>query len=173
MKKFIVSIFIILFVIFIVLVLLKYTKKKDSAANDKENNEINETKQEQVSQDNIEENGDKMISSIKVIIDDLKYDVILEENETTKYFLENLPLNINMKELNGNEKYAYLNTNLPTTPYSPKQIKKGDVMLYGNNCLVIFYKSFETTFSYTKIGHIENLKELNSKEYNISFVKEK
>lgn len=172
MKKIIVSIFIILCVIFIVLVLLKYTKKKDSAANDKENNEINETKQEQVSQDILEENGDKMTSSIKVIIDDIKYDVILEENETTKAFLKMLPLNINMKELNENEKYAYLNTELPTAPYSPKQIKKGDVMLYGNNCLVVFYKSFDTSYSYTKIGHIENLKELSNKEYNISFIKE-
>lgn len=172
MKKIIVSIFIILCVILIVLVLLKYTKKKDSAANDKENNEINETKQEQVSQDILEENGDKMTSSIKVIIDEIKYDVILEENETTKAFLKMLPLNINMKELNGNEKYAYLNTELPIAPYKLNHIEKGDIMLYGNNCLVIFYKSFDTSYSYTKIGHIENLKELNNKEYNISFIKE-
>jgi len=37
-----------------------------------------------------------------------------------------------------------------------KNIKKGDIMLFGNNCLVIFYKSFKTSYSYTKIGHIEN-----------------
>ena len=29
-------------------------------------------------------------------------------------------------------------------------------MLFGNSCLVIFYKSFTTSYSYTKIGHIEN-----------------
>ncbi len=29
-------------------------------------------------------------------------------------------------------------------------------MLYGNNCLVLFYKSFSTEYSYTKIGYIEN-----------------
>ena len=33
-------------------------------------------------------------------------------------------------------------------------------MLYGNNCLVIFYESFSTTYSYTKIGHIENIDNL-------------
>ena len=35
-------------------------------------------------------------------------------------------------------------------------------MLYGNNCLVIYYKSFDTSYSYTKIGHIDNLPDLGS-----------
>ena len=35
-------------------------------------------------------------------------------------------------------------------------------MLYGNNCLVIFYKSFDTSYSYTKIGHIDNLEDLGT-----------
>ena len=54
------------------------------------------------------------------------------------------------------EKYCYLNFTLPTDSKSVKNIKKGDVMLFGSNCLVIFYKSFTTSYSYTKIGHIEN-----------------
>ena len=67
-----------------------------------------------------------------------------------------------MNELNGNEKYVYLDNKLPTSPYNPKRINAGDVMLYGNNCLVIFYKSFDTSYSYTKIGHIDNLPDLGS-----------
>ena len=35
-------------------------------------------------------------------------------------------------------------------------------MLFGNNCLVIFYESFDTSYSYTKIGHIDNLDNLGN-----------
>ncbi len=40
-------------------------------------------------------------------------------------------------------------------------------MLFGDNCLVIFYKSFETEYSYTKIGHIENLPDLGKDSITI------
>lgn len=36
-------------------------------------------------------------------------------------------------------------------------IKAGDIMLYGNNCLVLFYKGLHTSYSYTKMGHIEDV----------------
>lgn len=73
-----------------------------------------------------------------------------------------LPLELNMSELNGNEKYAYLDKSLPTNSYNPKHINSGDVMLFGDNCLVIFYDSFNTSYSYTKIGHIDNLPNLGN-----------
>jgi hypothetical protein len=44
-------------------------------------------------------------------------------------------------------------------------------MLYGNNCLVIFYKSFDTSYQYTKIGHIENLDDIGSENITVIFKK--
>ena len=67
-----------------------------------------------------------------------------------------------MNDLNGNEKYVNMDNTLPTNSYNPKHIEKGDVMLFGNNCLVIFYESFDTNYSYTKIGHIDNLDDLGN-----------
>ena len=103
----------------------------------------------------------EMSDKMKIIIDNKEYEVNLENNETVKELLKMLPLELTMNELNGNEKYIYLDKTLPTNSYNPKEIKSGDIMLYGNNCLVIFYKSFNTSYSYTKIGHIDDLPSLD------------
>lgn len=103
-----------------------------------------------------------MVDKINVTINGIKYEAYLEDNDTVKSFLNILPNEFNMSELNGNEKYIYLDNNLPSNPVSVKHINKGDVMLYGDNCLVIFYKSFDTSYSYTKIGHIDNLNNLGN-----------
>lgn len=115
------------------------------------------------------ESENKMVSNIKVIVDGKKYNAKIEENETAQSLVNMLPLELNMSELNGNEKYIYLDKTLPTNSYSPKHIEIGDIMLYGNDCLVVFYKSFDTPYSYTKIGHIENFVNLGSKDVVVKF----
>ena len=84
----------------------------------------------------------------------------LEENATAQAFVDQLPLTLKMNELNGNEKYYYLSTTLPAAPVNPGTIQAGDIMLYGSSCIVIFYKTFNTSYSYTKIGHIDNVDNL-------------
>jgi len=116
----------------------------------------------------VEESNEKIsiyseeIESMRVIINDQEYVVELENNETVEKLLHLLPLTVTMNELNGNEKYVNLDEELPTSSYYPKHILKGDVMLFGDNCLVIFYESFDTTYPYTKIGHISNLENLGN-----------
>ena len=61
-----------------------------------------------------------------------------------------------MNELNGNEKYHYLSSSLPSAAYQPCTIHAGDLMLYGNNCVVLFYETFNSSYSYTRIGAIDN-----------------
>jgi len=111
------------------------------------------------------------VSTMKIIINNNEYLINLENNETVSAFIKLLPQEFSMTELNGNEKYVYLDYTLPTNQYNPKHIKAGDVMLYGNNCLVIFYKSFDTSYSYTKIGHIDNLPDLGSNDLVVNIVK--
>ena len=100
-----------------------------------------------------------------------KLEINLEENSTASALVKLLPLDITMNDLNKNEKYAYLDKSLPTNTYSPKHIEAGDVMLFGNNCLVIFYKSFDTNYDYSKIGHIDNLPELGNGSINVNWYK--
>lgn len=109
-------------------------------------------------------NSNEVIRSLKATIDEKEYIINLEDNETVKSFVNLLPQKLNMSDLNGNEKYVYLSAELPVNSYNPNHINKGDVMLFDNNCLVIFYKSFDTSYSYTKIGHIDNLPDLGSSD---------
>lgn len=106
---------------------------------------------------------------IQVTINNKVYNVALEDNETAQALVNLLPQEFNMSELNGNEKYYYMDTSLPTNSSNPKHIEAGDIMLYGNDCLVIFYKSFDTNYSYTKIGHIENLPDLGNSNVSVKF----
>jgi len=119
----------------------------------------------------IEDNTNEEIKTMKVIINGKEYIAKLENNETVKDFAKLIPTELQMNELNGNEKYVYLDTKLATDPYNPQKINKGDIMLYGDNCLVIFYKSFDTSYRYTKIGHIDNLSDLGDKNIIVKFDK--
>lgn len=113
------------------------------------------------------------IHGMTVIINGEEFAVALEDNETAKTFSEMLPVTLTMSELHGNEKYYYLDTSLPNNPKNIGTIHKGDIMLYGDNCVVIFYKDFETSYTYTKIGQIENAdsleQQIGSSSVDVSF----
>jgi len=136
-----------------------------------DNKKIEPSNQNNGQPENNINNSNEVISQVKVIINNKEYTLNLEDNETAKKFASLLPQELNMSELNGNEKYIYLDYTLPTNSSNPKYINAGDVMLYGNNCLVIFYKSFDTSYSYTKIGHIDNLDKLGSGSITVIFEK--
>ncbi|MFL6531737.1 MAG: cyclophilin-like fold protein [Pseudomonas sp.] len=67
-----------------------------------------------------------------------------------------LPLTLEMSDLNRNEKYATLPRTLPARASRPATIRNGDVMLYGTDTLVVFYKDFDSAYAYTRLGHISD-----------------
>ena len=93
---------------------------------------------------------------VNLRINNKEYKLILYDNDTARDFLRMLPITITMNDLNSNEKYYNLSKSLTTKSERAGSIKRGDFMLYGNNCLVLFYESFSTSYSYTRIGYIEN-----------------
>lgn len=119
---------------------------------------------------NLEENemGHEM-KRVFVTIEGEKLEVELARNATVSALLKMLPLELSMSDLNGNEKYAYLAETLPVDVVRPGRVEAGDVMLFGDDCLVIFYESFETEYSYTRIGHIDGLPELGGGEVVVGF----
>jgi hypothetical protein len=83
-----------------------------------------------------------------------RFAVTLEDNPTARAFVQLLPATFDMPDLNGNEKHVRLPRSLPTNAERPGTIRTGDVMLYGNDTLVVFYETFRSSYSYTRIGRI-------------------
>lgn len=102
------------------------------------------------------DNHTPMSNQLKITIGGISFTVTLESNATTSVFKRKLPMTLNMSELNGNEKLYYLNANLPTATSRPGTIYTGDLMLYGSNCLVLFYDTFSSSYSYTRLGRVDN-----------------
>ena len=96
------------------------------------------------------------VDDITVAIGDQSFTAKMEQNSTAEAFRALLPLTLEMQELNGNEKYNYLAQSLPTNRTKVGTIHAGDIMLYGDNCVVVFYETFTTTYQYAPIGHITN-----------------
>ena len=105
--------------------------------------------------------GDNM-QNIIITIKNKKYEAILYDNSTTKELIKKFPITITMSDLNGNEKYYNFSKSFSTSSENVANINKGDIMLFGDNCLVIFYKSFSTRYRYTKLGYIKNLEDLEN-----------
>jgi hypothetical protein len=61
-----------------------------------------------------------------------------------------------MSELNGNEKHADVPKPLPANANRPGTIRNGDLMLYGADTLVVFYLTFQSSYSYTRLGRVDD-----------------
>ena len=93
---------------------------------------------------------------MKITIGSTTFTAALYDNPSADVLKAKLPFAITMTELNANEKYYYFPGTFPQNATVPGTIREGDLMLYENNCLVLFYKTINTSFPYTKIGHIDN-----------------
>lgn len=93
---------------------------------------------------------------IVITIGGREFPAALENTEAARAFAELLPLHLQLEELNGNEKYTYLDNPLPTDSRNPETIHAGDLMLFGSSCIVLFYQTFPTQYTYTPIAHLDD-----------------
>ena len=98
--------------------------------------------------------------NINLTIGEKVFAVSLADNEAAHTFLDALPMTLTMDELHGNEKYKYLSTSFPTAETTPGTIHAGDLMLFGDDCLVLFYETFSTGYSYTPLGEVMDTSKL-------------
>jgi len=106
---------------------------------------------------NIDNNAQPTGNKMKIKIGTGTFTATLYDNAAAAAFKSLLPMTVNMVELNRNEKYVDLSRNLPTNASDPGTIQTGDLMLYGSATLVLFYKTFSTSYQYTRLGRIDDV----------------
>lgn len=112
--------------------------------------------------DNENNKPENMSNKLRITVGAVLFTATLEDHVAAKAFRALLPMTVGMSELNGNEKYFYLPESLPTAASNPRSIRTGDLMLYGSSCLVLFYESFPTSYSYTRLGRVDDASGLAS-----------
>lgn len=91
-----------------------------------------------------------------IAVSERRFAVTLADTDAGRAFAARLPLTLDMSDLNGNEKKFDLPTALPAAPRKPGTIRNGDLMLYGTKTVVLFYLTFESPYSYTPIGRVDD-----------------
>lgn len=107
------------------------------------------------------ENNPAAGTALRIQVGDRTFTARLEDTPAAQALADILPMTLNMEEMNGNEKYFFLPDTLPTDPEQPGSITAGDMMLYGDNCLVLLYGSFQSPYSYTRLGAVTNVSGLS------------
>lgn len=100
------------------------------------------------------------VVKMDVQIGDSIFTATLAENSAADSFLEMIksaPVVLQMSDYSGFEKVGVLGTNLLTrnSLHSQMTAQAGDIVLYNENQIVIFYGS--NAWNYTKLGKIDDL----------------
>lgn len=159
MKKVIIVVSILLVIVLVgcYFVINSNTKKSNIDASNTLENANNQNANVLVNEIEQNKNGrEEKMPTLNIKIGNKNFTATLEDNNTTRELVKQMPLTINMSELHGNEKYYYFNQSFPTDSERISRIENGDLMLYGSDCLVLFYESFSNSYSYTRLGKIDN-----------------
>ncbi|MEO1771576.1 cyclophilin-like fold protein [Candidatus Enterococcus ferrettii] len=104
----------------------------------------------------LESEENEAMTNLSIKVGNQNFNATFTDNATSRAFKDKLPMTLDMDELNGNEKFFYLPEELPTNTERIGAIQNGDLMLYGTDCLVLFYKSFSTSYSYSRIARVDD-----------------
>ena len=95
---------------------------------------------------------------ISVTVNGAPFTATIEDTDAGKALLARLPLSLTMDELHGNEKYCYTGESFGGEQHVPETIEAGDLMVFGSDCLVLFYETFANGgWSYARVGKIDDV----------------
>lgn len=96
-----------------------------------------------------------------ITIRNKEFTATLNDSEATQEFVKLLPMEVSMNEHNGNEKYYNLPKSIPGKAFNPGRIATGDLMIWSSSTFVLFYDNFSPSYSYIRLGKIDNPSGLN------------
>lgn len=94
--------------------------------------------------------------SFRLVIGSAIFTATFYDTSAAGVFRTALPLAVIMRDMNSNEKYYDLPQSLPVASSRPGAIRSGDLMLCGASTLVLFYKTFSSSYSYTRLGRVND-----------------
>ena len=90
------------------------------------------------------------------------YTATLADTPAAAALQRQLPLTLDLRDYNRNEKVGPLPQALPANDEAVGHIEAGDILLWQGNNIVIFYESFKTPYRYTRLGKIHNVEHLKA-----------
>ena len=146
---------------------------KNSSEEESDSNVVIQENTESQTNKNVSENKEEVASSMKVIINNKEYEVILDENDTTKDILANMPLELTLQRYAGHEYYSSLSFTPKFDTNRTSNIKAGHIYYWdGWNAFVINFEDYD--IDPYKVVHIGEIKDssiielLENGEENIS-----
>ncbi len=80
------------------------------------------------------------------------FTITLNQSQAEQEFLNLLPLTLDMRDVNGNEKYTVLNQTFTNDDKKAGTLHAGDLKLWTGDGLVLFYDDFPSSYQYTDLG---------------------
>lgn len=100
----------------------------------------------------------KTISKVNIQVGSKHFTATLHDNESARAILKEMPFTLKMDDFASQEKVARLPFALPSaSTQTPATIRAGDIYLWSNDNLVLFYTTFSNSYSYVPVGYIEDV----------------
>ena len=109
------------------------------------------------------------LPNIVVGIDGKRYTAVTEVSYASENFIKNTPVSIEMTDEDGNHKYGCTYFKFTGEAARTNTIKKGDILIYGDSCIVIATKDFNSSGKYKKVAHINDMNGFPVGNFRVSF----
>ena len=159
-------------IVSILIIIAGFIILKNSSEEESDSNVITQENTESQTNKNVSENKEE-VASMKVIINNKEYEVILDENDTTKDILANMPLELTLQRYAGHEYYSSLSFTPKFDTNRTSNIKAGHIYYWdGWNAFVINFEDYD--IDPYRVVHIGEIKDksiidlLENGEENIS-----
>ncbi len=86
----------------------------------------------------------------------------LDSSEAAQELRTLLPLTLEMQDHLRNEKHAPLPRSLSRADQRVGRIEAGDILLWQGDTIVLFYESFDSAYSYTRLGRLRDVEGLKA-----------